>query len=51
MDHRIKELRRDIVPREKEIKFMKDETKNMDKKLKKFNSINNSLGAVIDELD
>ncbi len=51
MDHRIKELRRDIGPREKEIQKMKDDTNKMDKKLKKLNSINNTLGAVIDELD
>jgi hypothetical protein len=30
---------------------MKDDTNKMDKKLKKLNSINNTLGAVIDELD
>lgn len=31
LDYKIKELKRDIVPREDEIKLMKDQTMQMDK--------------------
>ena len=51
MDHKIKELKRDIGPREEEIARMKEETNKMDQKLKKFNNYNNTLGTVVDELD
>ena len=51
LDHKIKELKRDIGPREDEIARMKEETNKMDKKLKDFNAINNTLGTVVDELD
>jgi hypothetical protein len=51
LDHKIKELKRDIVPREEEILKMKAETNKMDQKLKSFNAINNTLGTVVDELD
>ena len=44
LDHKIKELKRDIGPREDEIARMKLETNNMDKKLKNFNHINTMLG-------
>lgn len=30
---------------------MKEETNDMDQKLKKFNTINNTLGAVVEDLD
>jgi hypothetical protein len=51
LDHKIKELKRDIVPREDEILRMKNETNRMDQRLKKFNNFNNTLGQVVDELD
>jgi hypothetical protein len=51
LDHKIKELKRDIGPREEEIGTMKDETNRMDQRLKKFNAYNNTLGSVVDELD
>ena len=51
LDHKIKELKRDIGPREDEISRMKDETNRMDQRLKKFNAFNNTLGTVVDELD
>jgi len=51
LDHKIKELKRDIGPRELEIAQMKEDTNKMDQKLKKFNAINNTLGMVVDELD
>jgi len=51
LDHKIKELKRDIGPREDEITRMKTETKDMDKKLKSFNHINTTHGTIVDELD
>ena len=51
LDHRIKELRRDIGPREEEIQNMKDQTNQMDKNLKRFSNLNNTLTLVIDDLD
>lgn len=50
-DYRIKELRKDIGPREEEIQNMKDSTNQLDKNLKKFSNLNNTLAAVIDEHD
>ncbi|EWS71110.1 WD40 domain protein (macronuclear) [Tetrahymena thermophila SB210] len=50
LDHKIKELKRDIVPREDEITKMKQETNNMDQYLKELNAYNNYLGTVVDEL-
>jgi len=44
LDHKIKELKKDIGPREDEIAKMKEETKKMDEQLKKFNGINTTLG-------
>ena len=51
LDHKIRELKRDIGPREDEILRMKDQTNQMDKKLKQFNTLNNTLGSVVDTLD
>ncbi|EGR29835.1 WD repeat protein [Ichthyophthirius multifiliis] len=50
LDHKIKELKRDIGPREDEILRMKEDTNEMDKLLKKYNSYNNYLGNAVDEL-
>ena len=51
LDHKIKELKREIGPREEEIQNMKDQTKDMDQKLKRFNTVNNTLGQVVEDLD
>lgn len=51
LDHKIKELKRDIVPREAAIAKMKEQTNDMDQKLKKFNELNNQLGEVVNNLD
>ena len=48
LDHKIKELKRDIGPREDEIARMKEETNLMDQKLTRFNHINTTLGTVVD---
>jgi len=37
LDFKIKELKRDIAPREMEIGKLKSETNEMDKQLKKYN--------------
>ncbi|EGR33091.1 WD repeat protein [Ichthyophthirius multifiliis] len=50
LDHKIKELKRDIGPREEEIAKMKEQTNIMDAKLKELNTYNNFLGTVVDEL-
>lgn len=47
LDHKIKELKRDIGPREKEIAEMKIETNKMDKKLKHYNSLNAGLAEFV----
>lgn len=51
LDHKIKELKRDIVPREAAIAKMKEQTNDMDQKLKKFNELNNQLGEFVNNLD
>jgi len=51
LDFKIKELKKEITPREEEIIKMKDETNEMDMNLKKLSSVNNTLGLVVDELD
>ena len=50
LDFKIKELRRDIAPREQEIHNLRIKTKEMDKELKKYNTINASLGFMVDDL-
>ena len=50
LDFKIKELRRDIAPRETEIHNLRTKTKEMDKELKKYNTINASLGFMVDDL-
>jgi len=50
LDYKIKELKRDIAPREMEITRLKKETNEMDKNLKHFNKINANLGYIVDDL-
>ncbi|MFN9909721.1 MAG: hypothetical protein ACK56F_27000, partial [bacterium] len=50
LDYKIKELKRDIAPREMEITRLKKETNDMDKNLKNFNKINANLGYIVDDL-
>lgn len=50
LDHKIKELKRDIIPREDDIVKMKKQTNKMDQGLKDLNTLNNYLGTVVDAL-
>lgn len=50
LDYKIKELKRDIAPREMEIGKLKKETNEFDQKLKKFNYTNSHLGTIVDDL-
>jgi chromosome segregation ATPase len=50
LDYKIKELKRDIAPREMEIQRLKKETNEMDKNLKHYNKINANLGYIVDDL-
>jgi predicted nucleic acid-binding Zn-ribbon protein len=50
LDYKIKELKRDIAPRELEITRLKKETNDMDKNLKHYNKINANLGYIVDDL-
>ena len=50
LDEKIQDLRRDITPKEKEIKDLRNRTKSMDKRLKKYNEVNASLGFMVEDL-
>ena len=50
LDFKIKELKRDIVPREAEIKNLKAKTIKKDQKLKLYNQVNTSLGKIVASL-
>ena len=50
LDYKIKELKRDVVPREEEISRMKETTNEMDCELQNLNAVNENLGVVIDDL-
>ena len=47
LDHKIKDLKKDIAPRETEIASMKAKTNQMDKQLKELNSLNTSLAEFV----
>ena len=50
LDEKIKDLRRDIAPKELEIDNLRERTKDMDNRLKKYNSVNASLGFMVEDL-
>ena len=50
LDYKIKDLKRDIAPREAEINRLKADTRKMDDKLKSCNAINSSYGVLVDDL-
>ena len=50
LDYKIKELKKDIAPREQEIMNLKKDTNDMDKKLREFNKTNAKLGYLVDSL-
>jgi len=50
LDYKIKELKREMTPREEEISKMKEETAKMDHELKHLNGVNECLGITVDNL-
>lgn len=50
LDEKIQDLRRDIAPKELEIKNLRNKTKQMDERLKKYNEVNASLGFMVEDL-
>jgi len=50
LDYKIKELKRDIAPREAEVDTLRLSTKKMDNKLRKFNIANSTLGFTVNDL-
>lgn len=50
LDYKIKDLKRDITPRQNEIIKLKTQTNDMDIELKSFNRINANLGYLVDDL-
>lgn len=50
LDEKIQDLRRDIAPKELEIKNLRNKTKQMDQRLKKYNEVNASLGYMVEDL-
>lgn len=50
LDFKIKTLKREVEPKEKDIAKLKADTLNMDKALKKYNTTNATLGHVVDDL-
>ena len=50
MDYKIKELKKDIAPKEKEISNLKEQTYKMDQDLRSFNKVNSNLGFLVDDL-
>lgn len=50
LDYKIKELKREINPREQQIEALRKKTTEMDKRLKKFNKLNVFLGFRLKEL-
>lgn len=50
LDYKIKELKRDIAPREARIGTLKSETNKMDGQLRQYNKVNANFGFIIDDL-
>jgi hypothetical protein len=50
LDYKIKELKRDIAPREAEIGKLSEQTNEMDNQLSIFNTVNSQLGFTVHEL-
>ena len=50
LDYKIKELKRDIQPREAEITKLKETTNDMDNQLRTFNIANSTLGFTVNDL-
>lgn len=50
LDYKIKDLKRDIAPREAEITKLKEQTNDMDNQLREFNIVNSQLGFIVNDL-
>jgi len=50
LDYKIRELKRDIGPREDEIARLKEQTNEMEKELKHLESVNEKLGILVENL-
>lgn len=50
LDYKIKELKRDIGPREIEIQKLNEQTNKMRSELKHFNRVNQNLALIVDDL-
>ena len=50
LDEKIRDLRKDITPKEREMDLLKEGTRAMDGKLKQYNSVNASLGYLVENL-
>lgn len=50
LDYKIKELKRDITPKEVETSSLKQQTNEKDRELRAYNTINASLGFMVEDL-
>ena len=50
LDYKIKELKRDINPKEAEINKLNEQTTKMDQELKHFQRVNENLALIVDDL-
>ena len=50
LDYKIKELKRDITPKEVETSSLKLQTNEKDRELRAYNTINASLGFMVEDL-
>ena len=50
LDDRIKELKKEITPKEQQIQELQKQTNDRDKELRVFNTLNASLGFIVEEL-
>lgn len=50
LDEKIRDLRKDIAPKELEIANLRNRTRSMDRRLRKYNSVNASLGFMVEDL-
>jgi hypothetical protein len=50
LDYKIKDLKRDIGPRELEIQKLNEQTNKMRQELKHFNRVNQNLALIVDDL-
>jgi len=50
LDEKIRDLRKDIAPKELEISTLKTSTFSMDLRRKKYNTVNASLGFMVEDL-